>query len=438
MTTPPILISEFNDFVWGFLVDWILYVGVFFTLGLEFKPLLRLPFAVGQAWRSLQRSEGEGSISLMGALMTALAGNIGTGSLAGMVLMLSGGGAGALFWMWVATVLGIATKFAEGTLAVRFRNRNDRGELVGGPMYYIRDGLPASLRWLGTVFALLGALATFGKGNVLQSMELAKTLELVAGVPHLLSGGLVAAITLWTLRGGIVRISRLSGVLVPLMVIGYLIATGALLTLHRDALPGVLQTVFSNAFSGKAVVGGTLFVVISSGIKRAVFAQEIGMGTTAISTAVARPQDPVLQGLVAGLGGLVTGLVGTMTSLVVLSSGVDLSSGRNAISTLESAFSSGLGGSGLVVGLAMLLFTLTTIVVFGYYGERCLEYVLGSRSNAPFRLVWVAVVVLSSVTTFETVWSYTSTINSLVVLPNLLALIVLSGTVFRLAQGRQP
>lgn len=436
------LINAVNDFIWGLLVDWILYVGIFFSLGLQFLPLRLLPFAIVQAWRGHADRDGDGTISATAALMTTLGGNIGAGSLAGIALMLIGGGPGSLFWMWVATVLGLAIKFAESALAVRFRSRNARGEWVGGPMYYIANGLPPSLRWLAIGFALIGTLATFGKGNAVQVMELAETLDRLAGVPPLLTGGVMAVLTLWTLNGGIVRISRVSTILVPLMVLGYLSASAVMLSQERAALGQAIGAVFQQAFSGQAMAGGTLFVVISNGIKRAVFAQEIGMGTAPIAMAVARPPDPLIQGTVATLGGLTTALVGTMTALLLLCrGGLDAQSAGaqpDPIALLESAFNPGQNGPNLVIGLTTLLFAFTTIVVFGYYGERCLEYLLGSRSNSLFRRVWAASVVLTSVKNLDTIWSYTTTLNALLVLPNLLALVLLSGTVFQLAKRDAP
>jgi len=430
----PILMDQTNDFLWGLLVDWIVYLGLYLTLGLEFLPIRHLGFALSQAWHGLRHSDGQGSISSFDALMTALGGNIGTGSVAGIAITMSVGGPGALFWLWVVTLVTLATKCAEALLAVRYRNRNDRGELVGGPMYFMCLGLPPSLGWLGLVFAGIGSLATFGLGNGVQAMELGKSLEHLVGLPPLLSGVLLAVLTLLIIQGGICRISRVSSILVPLMVVGYVGFTAALLLTHPAGLARALGAVVNDAFSGQAMAGGSLLIMITAGVRRAVFTQESGLGTTPIVHAVARPDDPVLQGLVAMLGNLITALTATMTALVVLCSDSHLArqDGRAMVSR---AFEWALRGSGWVSDLATVLFTFTTIIVFAYYGERCLEYLFGSRSNQLFRLVWAGALVVGCVSGVPWLWTTTEALNALMALPNVIALVLLSATVFRLTKS---
>ena len=430
----PILMDQTNDFLWGLLVDWIAYLGLYLTLGLEFLPIRHLGFALNQLWRSLRHSDGQGSISSFAALMTALGGNIGTGCVAGMAITMSVGGPGALFWLWVVTLVSLATKCAEALLAVRFRSRNDRGELVGGPMYFMGFGLPPSVRWLRLVFAGIGSLATFGLGNGIQAMELGKSLEHLVGLPPLLSGVLLAGVTLLIIQGGICRISRVSSILVPLMVVGYLGFTAALLLSHPAGLARALGAVVNDAFSGRAMAGGSLLIMITAGVRRAVFTQESGLGTTPIVHAVARPDDPVLQGLVAMLGNLITAVVATMTALVVLCSESYLArqDGRAMVSR---AFDWALSGSGWVSDLATVLFTFTTIIVFAYYGERCLEYLFGSRSNPLFRLIWAGALVVGCVSGVPWLWTTTEALNALMALPNVIALVLLSATVFRLTKS---
>ena len=430
----PILMDQTNDFLWGLLVDWIAYLGLYLTLGLQFLPLRHLGFGVAQAWRSLHHSEGEGRISSFEALMTAVGGNIGTGCLAGMAITLSVGGPGSLFWLWVVTLLSLATKCAEALLAVRYRSRNDRGDLVGGPMYFMRDGLPPSLRWLGLVFAGIGSLATFGLGNGIQAMELGKSLEHLVGLPPLLSGALLAVVTLLIINGGICRISKVSCLVVPVMVVGYVGFTAVLLLTHPATLPRALGAIVNDAFSGQAITGGSLLIMITAGVRRAVFTQEGGLGTTPIVHAVARPNDPVLQGMVAMLGSLITATVATMTALVVLCSESYVAQEDGGI-MVSRAFDWALSGSGWVGDLATLLFTFTTIIVFAYYGERCLEYLFGSRSNQPFRLVWAGALVVGCVSGVPWLWTTTEALNALMALPNVIALVLLSATVFRLTKG---
>lgn len=429
-----ILMDQTNDFLWGLLVDWIAYLGLYLTLGLQFLPLRHLGFGITQAWRSLRQSEGEGSISSFAALMTAMGGNIGTGCVAGMAITMSVGGPGSLFWLWVVTLLSLATKCAEALLAVRFRSRNDNGDLVGGPMYYMCLGLPPSLRWLGLMFAGIGSLATFGLGNSIQAMQLGKSLEHMVGLPPLLSGALLAALTLLIIEGGIGRISRVSCIVVPLMVVGYVGFTAFLLLTHPDSLVRALGAVFNDAFSGRAMAGGSLLITITAGVRRAVFTQEAGLGTTPMVHALARPDDPVLQGMVAMLGSLVTAIVASMTALVVLSSDSYIAQDDGRI-MVSRAFDWALSGSGWVSDLATLLFTFTTIIVFAYYGERCLEYLFGSRSNQLFRLVWTGVLVVSCVSGAPLFWTTTEALNALMALPNVIALVLLSATVFRLTKS---
>jgi len=428
------LLSPIHDFVWGLLVDWILYVGIFMSLGLNLVTVRQIPFAIVQALRSLKHpADGEG-ISAFAALMTSTGGNIGTGSLTGMALMLSIGGPGSLLWMWLATLLNLATKYGEALLAVKYSTHNDRGQLVAGPMYYIHAGLGPSWRWMAQLFALMGAIGTFGLGNGVQSVELANSLELMVGLPTLVSGLLVGGCCLWILQGGIRRISSFSMVVVPLMVVFYLAITGFLLIEQLDLIPKVLNTVVTDAFNPRSVASGSLFVVVGAGVRRAVFAQEIGMGTTPIVNGVTRPQDPVLQGMVATLSSLLTALVGTMTALLVLCSESYLAN-QNGTTMLNRAFEWSLHGASGVTNISTVLFTFTTIIVFGYYGERCAEYLFGSRSNVSFRLIWCAVLALSSITGERAIWQITEILNALMALPNILALVMLSGCIFFLSKN---
>lgn len=435
--TLQVLLDQTSNFIWGLIVDWVAFVSLFLTLGLGFLPLRQLGFALHQTWRSLHRSEGKGTLSIFAALMTALGGNVGTGSLAGIAVMLSIGGPGSLFWMWVITLVSLATKYSEVMLAVRFRSTNDRGELVGGPMYVMCEGLPQSLRWLGLCFAAIASLACFGLGNGVQASELANALEDSLGLPRLLSGVLLAAIVLVVIQGGVRRISRVSVVLVPLMVAGYLGFTGLILLTHLETLSKVLRTVVNDVFSSQALVGGSLLLMISVAVHRTITAEESGMGTTPIVHALTRPGDPVMQGLVAILGNLVTALVATMTALLVLcsESHQGVFAQQSGFPMVIRAFDWGLPGSAWVLDLVTVLFSFTTVIVFAYYGERCLEYLFGSRSNRVYRLVWAAVLVLAATRDFSEIWVATDILNGLMVLPNLAALVLLSGTVFGLSKA---
>ena len=428
------LIGDVHEFVWGLLVDWISFVGIFLTLGLEFMPLRLIGFGVRQAWQSLRHSEGEGSISAFGALMTALGGNVGTGSLAGMALTVSLGGPGSIFWFWVVTIVGMAVKFAETLLAIKFRTHNERGEWVGGPMYFMARGLSKRWAWMGAMFAGVGTLAVFGLGNGVQAMELSHTLNVSMGLPRIVSGCLVAALTLGIISGGIQRISRVSAVLVPVMLLGYGAFMVVMLLIHSAAIPDAIKLIFNDAFSGKAVAGGALTVTVASGVRRAIFTQETGMGTTPIVHAVARPNDPVLQGTIAMLGNLITALVATSTGLLVICSETYLAN-QDGITMLSRAFDWGIPHSAWVGIVATVLFTFSTLIVFAYYGERCLEYLAGSRSNRLFRLIWVGSIVVASLTEIDALWLTTETLNSIMSIPNLIAIVVMSSSIFAITKS---
>jgi len=436
--TFPELLDFLHDFIWGLLVDWILYVGIFLSLGFNAIPLRQLPFGLIQALRSRSRGRSDdrsdGSITAYAALMTATGANIGTGSLAGIAFMLNLGGPGSLFWMWMATLVNISTKFAEILLAVQHRSRNDRGELVAGPMYYIQHGLGPAWRWMAILFAIMGTIGAFGLGNGVQAVELSKSVHLLVGLPSLLTGFLLAACSLWILMGGICRVSRISSIVVPLMVLFYLVATVFLLAHHLELMPQTMRTIFSDAFNPRSVAGGTIFMAISAGVRRAVFAQEIGMGTSPIVHGIAAPQDPILQGMVATLAPLLTALVGTMTGLIIITSQSYLAN-QDGITMLNNAFEWALSGASSITYISNLLFTFTTIIAFGYYGERCLEFLFGSRTNLPFRLVWCATIVISSVTGSHAIWQLTEILNALMALPNLLALVMLSAGLFQLTKS---
>jgi AGCS family alanine or glycine:cation symporter len=303
--------------------------------------------------------------------------------------------------MWLIAFVGMATKYAESVLAVHYREVDDLGEHVGGPMYFIRNGLGPGWGWLATLFALFGTLAGFGIGNGVQAHELALALKTSLGVPELLTGVVMAAITL---------------------------------LVHLGEIPAALGVIFNDAFTGQAVAGGALGTVIQKGISRGVFSNEAGLGTAPIAQAAAKPGDPVLQGTVAMLGTFIdTIIVCTMTALVIVISGL-YTGDQSGVALTMAAFDKGLPGAAWLVTFGTVFFTGTTILGWGYYSERCLEFLAGTRAIQPFRLVWVAVVVIGAVATGGVIWTVADILNGLMAIPNLIGLLLLSGTVFRLTR----
>jgi len=428
-------LDALNNVVWGPITLWLIgLTGLYLMVGLGFMPLRRIGFGFRQALGSIRSSKGEGDVTAFEGLTTALAATIGTGNVAGVAGAIATGGPGAVFWMWLIAFVGMATKYAESVLAVHYREVDDLGEHVGGPMYFIRNGLGPGWGWLATLFALFGTLAGFGIGNGVQAHEMALALKTSLGVPELLTGVVMAAITFLVLIGGIERIGKVTEVVVPFMAIVYVVGALVILLVHLGELPAALGVIFNDAFTGQAVAGGALGTVIQKGISRGVFSNEAGLGTAPIAQAAAKPGDPVLQGTVAMLGTFIdTIIVCTMTALVIVISGL-YTGDQSGVALTMAAFDKGLPGASWLVTFGTVFFTGTTILGWGYYSERCLEFLAGTRAIQPFRLVWVAVVVIGAVATGGVIWTVADILNGLMAIPNLIGLLLLSGTVFRLTR----
>ena len=429
-----------NGLVWGWpTVSLIAVTGIVLMLGLRFMPLQRLSYGIRMLLQKDAES-GEGEITPFQALMTSLSATIGTGNIAGVAGAIAVGGPGAVFWMWVIAVFGIATKYAEAVLAVHYRETDDNGDHVGGPMYYIKNGLGSRWGWMAGLFALFGMLAGFGIGNGVQAFEVSSALSLI-GVPKLVTGVVLAALVFAVVIGGIRRIAQAASAIVPLMSVLYIGGCLLVLLLNITAVPQAFATIFSNAFSGEAAVGGALGQVILMGFKRGIFSNEAGLGSAPIAHAAARTDDPVRQGTVAMLGTFIDTLViCTMTALVIITTQAHLltTAAGDRLSGADlsiAAFNAGLNGSGIVVTAGLVIFAFTTILGWSFYGERCTTYLFGEAAVLPFRLVWVAVVVIGAVAGDRgVIWSVADTLNGLMALPNLVALLLLSGTVFRLSK----
>ena len=431
------ILTTLSDVVWGPpLLALLVGTGIFLTLrlrGVQFTtlvPSLRLALVVRD------ETGGTGDVSHYQALMTALAATVGTGNIAGVATALAAGGPGALFWMWMTGLVGMATKFAEAVLAVKYRITDDRHAMAGGPMYYIERGL--GWRWLGIVFAGLTTVAAFGIGNLVQANSVADALRATFGVPLVVSGAVVALAMALVVLGGIQLIAKTASVIVPTMIVFYLVGGLIVLALNWRTLPDIAFHICRDAFSPTAAVGGFTGATVTQGIRfgiaRGVFSNESGLGSGAIAAAAARAHHPVAQGLVSMTQTFIdTIVVCSITGFTIIATGAWQSGDTGAALTTR-AFSTGLPGTwgGSIVALALALFAFSTILGWSYYGEKALEYLVGStRFTRRYRIVWVAATFVGAVTSLEVVWAVADVFNGAMALPNLIALVLLSGVVVR-------
>lgn len=432
------VIDSVNSVVWGpVMLILLLGTGVFLTIGLRGMTITRIPYAFGQLLKG-RKGSGEGEISPFNALMTALSSTVGTGNIAGVATAIGIGGPGALFWMWCTALVGMATKYAEAVLAVNYRETDAAGKKVGGPMYYIKNGLSKRWRPLAFLFALFGSLAGFGLANTVQSNTVSQVLLNNFDVPTIVSGLVMAIMVALVLLGGIVRIAKVAGKLVPLMTIIYLVATFVILIMHLSDIPAALVLIVDSAFNGTAATGGfagaTVMLALRMGVSRGIFSNESGLGSAPIAHAAAETNSPVRQGTIAMLGTFIdTLIICTMTGLVLIVSGVWNSDLQGAAMTLM-VFDSTLPFGGNILSLCIALFAFTTMLGWSYYGERCAQFLLGPKVVMPFRILWVIGVFIGTQMSLGLVWKMSDALNGMMAIPNLLALLLLSPVVFKLTK----
>lgn len=432
------IIDQINGFVWGpVMLTLLLGTGIFLTIGLKGMTISHIPYAFKQLFKGRQGS-GDGEISPFNALMTSLSSTIGMGNIAGVATAIGLGGPGALFWMWCAAFVGMATKYAEAVLAVNYRETDKAGRKVGGPMYYIKNGLGDNWKWLGGAFALFGSLAGFGLANTVQSNAVSQVLDTNFNVPTVISGIIMAVLVGGVLLGGIKRIARVAGKLVPFMAALYVTATLIILLMNATAIPAAIILVVDSAFNGAAATGGfagaTLMLALRMGIARGIFSNEAGLGSAPIAHAAAETNSPVRQGTIAMLGTFIDTLViCTMTGLVLIVTGVWSGVPQGAAMTLA-AFTNALPYGDIILSLCVALFAFTTMLGWSYYGERCAEFLLGPRVITPFRVLWVIGIFVGTQMSLELVWKMTDALNGLMAIPNLIALLLLSPIVFKLTK----
>lgn len=433
------LISSLNGIVWGpLMLILILGTGLYLMYGLSFMPLRRIGYGFKLLWQGRQQ-KGEGDIAPFNALMTSLSATIGTGNIAGVATAIFLGGPGALFWMWCTALVGMATKYAEAVLAVKYREVDKNGLHIGGPMFYIKNGLKPHWAWLGTCFAVFGALAGFGIGNTIQANSVADVIHNTFGVSHIVTGIIIAVLAALVLVGGIKRIGSVAGKLVPLMAISYVIAGLVILIGNYEALPHAISLIFTHAFTPTAATGGfagaAVWAAIRFGVARGIFSNEAGLGSAPIAHAAASTNSPVQQGTIAMLGTFIdTIILCSITGLVIITTGV-WTGGETGASLSSAAFETALPGVGsYIVTIGLSLFAFTTILGWSFYSEKCVEYLFGESAIKPFRLLWIVAVPVGATANLDFIWLVADTLNALMAIPNLVALILLSPVVFKLTK----
>ncbi len=442
------IIDSVNAFAWGPPMLGILGVtGMLLTLGLVFMPWRK----VGYGFRLLFEkggATGDGEVKPFNALMTALSATVGTGNIAGVATAIALGGPGAIFYMWLIALFGMATKYAEAVCAVTYREKDATGKYVGGPMYYLRNGVgefaPELGKWLGLAFAIFGAVAAFGIGNAVQVNSMAAALDNSFGAPAWVTGLVVAALVGIVVIGGIRRIGDVAGKLVPAMIVLYLGAALLILAINVTAIPEAIGLIFTHAFTPAAATGGfagaAVAAAIRFGIARGVFSNESGLGSAAIAHAAAQTNSPVRQGIIAMLGTFIdTLVVCTMTALVILTSGAWTMTGSDgggltgAVLT-STGFETSMAGGQYIVTIALAVFAFTTILGWSYYGERCWQYLFKEKSLVIYRALWVVAALAFANVKVDFVWNLADTLNGLMAVPNLIGLLLLAPMVFKVTR----
>ena len=446
--------SAVNNFIWGVpAMICIIGVGLVLSFRTRFLQIRKFPYAMKVTFGRMfkKREASDGAMTPFQAVCTALAATVGTGNIAGVAGAIAIGGPGAVFWMWISAILGMCTKFSEVTLAVHFREKNVHGDLVGGPMYYIKNGLKKHWHWLAYLFSAFGVLTVFGTGNATQVNTITTAINTALTNYHVISkdavptvnlvvGIILAILIALILLGGIRRIGRVTEKLVPFMALIYIVLAVGVIILNIGHVPAVFASIVEGAFHPAAVTGGAVgsfFMSMKKGVSRGIFSNEAGLGTGSIAHACADTRKPVKQGFFGIFEVFVdTIVICTLTALVILCSQVPVSYGQAAGAELTiSGFTSTYGGwVSIFTAVAMCCFAFSTIIGWGLYGTRCIEFLFGSRVNKPFMLVYALVAIVGATMDLGLMWSIAETFNGLMVIPNLIAVFLLSGVVVKLVK----
>lgn len=446
--------SVVNNFIWGVpAMICIIGVGLYLSIRMRFLQIRKFPYSMKVTLgRMMKKKEAsDGALTPFQAVCTALAATVGTGNVAGVAGAIAIGGPGAVFWMWISALLGMCTKFAEVTLAVHFRETNAQGDLVGGPMYYIKNGLDKKWHFLAYLFAAFGVLAVFGTGNATQVNTITTAIDSAlsnfnvlpadaVNLVNLIIGIALAIIIALILIGGIKRIGNVTSKLVPFMAIMYIVLALGVIIFHIKSVPAVFASIIEGAFHPASVTGGVVgsfFMSMKKGVSRGIFSNEAGLGTGSIAHACADTKKPVKQGFFGIFEVFVdTIIICTMTALVILCSGVPVNYGEAAGAELTiSGFTAVYGNwVSIFTAVAMCCFAFSTIIGWGLYGTRCIEFLLGSRSNMPFMVLYSLTAIVGATMNLGLMWSIAETFNGLMVIPNLIAVFLLSGVVVKMTK----
>lgn len=428
--------------IWGpfLLIPLLLVTGLYLTIRLGFLQLIKLGPALRLAlFERKDKDAAGGDVSQFQALTTALAATVGTGNIVGVATAISIGGPGALFWMWVTGILGMASKYSEAFLGVRYRTTDAKGEISGGPQYYLQRGIRGGFgKFLALFFAVAAVLASFGIGNMTQGNSISGNVSESFGIPAWITGLVLAIMTMVVLVGGIKSIGRVTAAFVPIMIVFYVLGALFILLVNVDGIPAAIALIFTDAFTGTAAVGGfagsAIILAIQMGVARGIFSNESGMGSAAIAAASAQTTHPVRQGLVSMTQTFIdTIIVVTCTGLVIITTGVWEQGSDFAATMTGEAFTHGLPGSWghLIVTVGLVMFAYSTILGWAYYGERCMERLVGRGGVMPYRVVFSIVVFIGATIPLAAVWNFADVMNGLMALPNLLGLLIMSGLIVR-------
>lgn len=433
------LLNALSSFIWGpFTLVLLLGVGVYLTVGLKFMPWRKtIPYAFRMLIQG-RKASGKGEISPFQALMTALSATIGTGNIAGVATAIFIGGPGAIFWMWITALVGMATKYGEAVLAVKYRETDALNKHVGGPMYYIKNGLGSNWGWLAFLFALFGTIAAFGIGNMVQSNSVADALHSNFSINKQVSGAVIAILAALVILGGIKRIGTVAGKLVPIMAIAYIVGSLVIIIANLPAVPAALMVIVDGAFNGTAAAGGfagaTVLMAIQKGVARGIFSNEAGLGSAPIAHAAAQTDNPVRQGVIGMLGTFIdTIIVCTMTALVIIMTGA-WTSGETGATLSTTAYGNAIPFGEYIITFGLVVFAFTTILGWSYYGERCAEFIFGEKIILPYRVLWIIAAFIGASQKVNFIWLLADVMNGFMAIPNLIALALLSPVIFKITK----
>lgn len=424
-------LDKIGGIIWGPpLLILLVGTGIFLTARLGFIQVRLLPYSLKQVFSRKHDKKAEGDISQFQALMTAMAATVGVGNIVGVATAIYFGGPGAVFWMWVAGFFGMATKYGEAILAVKYRVKDANGQMAGGPMYYLEHGL--KMKWLGVLFAIFGAIAAFGIGNGTQAKAVADVMHSTFNVQHWITGIVLVIFAALVILGGIKTIGKVTAFFVPIMALFYFIAGAIVMVMNINLVPEAFATIFKFAFTGEAAVGGAIGAAIRFGVARGLFSNEAGLGSAPIAAAAARTDMPGRQALISMTQVFFdTMVICSITGVTIVMSGIWKDTDVKAGSLSAAAFEVFLGGAGpIVVAIGLLFFATSTIFGWAYYGEKCFQYLFPNpKLLLYYRLVFVGVVYLGATATLDVVWLFSDVMNGLMAIPNLIGLLGLSGVI---------